>query len=50
VLYWTAFLGENGAVDFAPDVYGRDRRMLAKLAGKPLAGRVTMNEGECRRA
>lgn len=50
VLYWTAFPGERGAVDFAPDVYGRDRRMLAKLAGKPLAGRVTMNEGECRRA
>jgi murein L,D-transpeptidase YcbB/YkuD len=50
VLYWTAFLGENGAVDFAPDVYGRDRRMLAKLAGKPVAGRVTMNEGECWRA
>ncbi|HWA88739.1 MAG TPA: L,D-transpeptidase family protein [Rhizomicrobium sp.] len=51
VLYWTAVASEDGSVDFFPDVYGRDQRLLAALAGKPVIGRVTMNSGfECRKA
>ena len=40
-LYWTAFTGEDGAMEFRPDIYGRDRRMIAawqrpmRLAGEP---------------
>ena len=49
VLYWTAMAQEDGSVDFVPDVYGRDQRLLAALAGKAAIGRVTMNFGDaCR--
>jgi murein L,D-transpeptidase YcbB/YkuD len=29
ILYWTAFAGENGTLQFREDVYGRDRRPSA---------------------
>ena len=43
VLYWTAIAQADGSVDFVPDVYGRDQRLLAAVAGRPAFGRVTMN-------
>jgi murein L,D-transpeptidase YcbB/YkuD len=35
ILYWTAFVGPDGLVQFRDDVYGRDRRLAAALAGAP---------------
>ncbi len=31
--YWTADVGEDGAVQFLPDIYQRDRRVLRALNG-----------------
>jgi murein L,D-transpeptidase YcbB/YkuD len=51
VAYWTVNANEDGSVDFLRDVYGRDQRLLASLAGKRLIGRVTMNTvSECSKA
>lgn len=41
-LYWTAFVDESGAMDFRPDIYGRDQRMLnaghtVRLAANPVS-------------
>lgn len=51
VLYWTVIANEDGTVDFHPDVYGRDQRLLATLGGQHLIGKVTMNSGtECKKS
>ena len=35
MIYSTAFEGDGGTIEFRPDVYGRDRKLDAALAGKP---------------
>jgi murein L,D-transpeptidase YcbB/YkuD len=49
VFYWTAMAGATGETDFRSDVYGRDRLLLAALAGQHDIGRVTLDMNEsCR--
>lgn len=33
VVYWTAFVGEDGSMNFRNDIYGRDDRLKAALRG-----------------
>lgn len=35
VLYWTAWVGDEGTVVFRPDIYGRDARVIAALTEPP---------------
>lgn len=32
-LYWTVFVDADGSVEFRPDIYGRDKRLIAALRG-----------------
>ena len=43
VLYWTVIADQGGSVEFRPDVYGRDTKLLAALAGQRLTGRLSLN-------
>ncbi len=42
-LYWTAFTGTDGEIEFRPDLYGRDQRLIAAMRteGLRLAGDMT---------
>ncbi|HKU54022.1 MAG TPA: L,D-transpeptidase family protein [Rhizomicrobium sp.] len=35
-LYWTAFAGPDGAAQVRPDIYGRDRRLIAAMRTRPM--------------
>ena len=41
-LYWTAFPDAQGKIQFRPDIYGRDRRLIAALhaGGQRIAGDI----------
>jgi murein L,D-transpeptidase YcbB/YkuD len=41
MLYWTAYVGKDGAVEFRPDRYDRDRPLIARLKDSGSATRVS---------
>jgi murein L,D-transpeptidase YcbB/YkuD len=46
LVYWTAFQGDDGQLNFRPDIYGRDERLIAQLNGARNA-RVTLVASAC---
>jgi murein L,D-transpeptidase YcbB/YkuD len=47
LLYSTAFADPDGSMEFRPDIYGRDMRLIAALGSRVGAGRVTLNTVQC---
>lgn len=48
LLYWTAFGDADGEIEFRPDIYGRDKRLIAVLESHTTAQRVTSLALQCR--
>jgi len=48
VNYFTAFLSADGSLQFRPDIYGRDARLIAAMRGASFA-QETNSTGVCRR-
>ena len=48
VNYFTAFLSADGSLQFRPDIYGRDARLIAAMRGRSFA-QATSSTGVCRR-
>ncbi len=46
-LYWTVFVDSDGSVEFRPDIYGRDRRLIEALNGRFRNERVTSVQAGC---
>jgi len=46
-LYWTVFPDPDGMIEFRPDIYGRDRRMIAAIENRAAGERVSMSAVEC---
>ncbi|HKQ45795.1 MAG TPA: L,D-transpeptidase family protein [Rhizomicrobium sp.] len=44
-LYWTAFVGPDGALQARPDIYGRDQRLIAAMRTRPV--QVAANFAAC---
>ena len=49
-LYWTAFVDDDGMIEFRDDIYGRDRRMLDALSHRGLRQQVTFDVTQCHAA
>lgn len=47
VLYWTAFPGKEGTIQFVPDLYGRDARMITAMQRR--SSQVAAVESGCRK-
>ena len=47
-LYWTVFGAMDSTLQFRPDIYGRDQRLIAAL-GAPAAQRISANLVKCTR-
>jgi murein L,D-transpeptidase YcbB/YkuD len=47
VLYWTAFADADGGMEFRPDIYGRDARLIAELRAHMAGTRVSLNATGC---
>jgi murein L,D-transpeptidase YcbB/YkuD len=47
-LYWTTFTAADGSLQFRPDIYGRDKRLIAALSA-PVVERVSANFVKCTR-
>jgi murein L,D-transpeptidase YcbB/YkuD len=48
VNYFTAFLSADGSLQFRPDIYGRDARLIAAMRGRSFA-QATSSTAVCRR-
>lgn len=48
VNYFTVFLSADGSLQFRPDIYGRDARLIAAMRGTSFA-QATSSTGVCRR-
>lgn len=48
VVYWTAFPGADGKIQYVTDVYGRDQRLIAAMQRRPL--RIAAFQPPCEKA
>ncbi|HYM04297.1 MAG TPA: L,D-transpeptidase family protein [Stellaceae bacterium] len=46
ILYWTAFVDEDGVAQFRDDIYGRDARLIGAMAARDAAERVPVSRDE----
>jgi L,D-transpeptidase YcbB len=35
IVYWTVFVDADGSVEFRPDIYDRDQRLISALSNRP---------------
>lgn len=49
-LYWTTFVDSDGTVEFHPDIYGRDDRLIAALRARGAGQSFTLNDVQCAKA
>jgi len=47
LLYWTAFVDADGSMEFRPDIYGRDARLIAAQGAGVAGTRVSLTQADC---